>query len=154
MGSAAPLPREGQTFAGASRWVRYANFVKLPHTVFALPFALVGLTLATYQRPVRLAQLGWVIIAFTAARFAAMGFNRIVDRRSPLALERSRAWGVFRPLDAKAMDEAFRHLRARGSSEGLDARMLSFEEFTTLLGLEGKYAVDERYKRMAAERQP
>jgi 2-methylisocitrate lyase-like PEP mutase family enzyme len=52
---------------------------------------------------------------------------------------------------AKAMDQAFRHLRARGTSEGLDERMLSFEEFTGLLGLEDKYATDERYKRMASE---
>jgi tRNA pseudouridine38-40 synthase len=43
------------------------------------------------------------------ARFSAKGRHylyRIVDRRSPLALERNRAWGVFRPLDAKAMHEA------------------------------------------------
>ena len=72
--------REGQTFAGASRFVRYANFVKLPHTVFALPFALVGVTLATYHAAVTPAIVGWVILAFTAARFAAMGFNRIADR--------------------------------------------------------------------------
>jgi tRNA pseudouridine38-40 synthase len=31
---------------------------------------------------------------------------RIIDRRAPLALERDRAWGVFRSLDAEAMDEA------------------------------------------------
>ena len=73
-------PREGQTFSGASRWTHYINFVKLPHTVFALPFALVGATLATSVRPVTLGALGWIILAFTAARFAAMGFNRIVDR--------------------------------------------------------------------------
>ena len=43
------------------------------------------------------------------ARFGAKARHylyRIIDRRSPLALERMRAWGVFRPLDAKAMDEA------------------------------------------------
>ena len=43
------------------------------------------------------------------ARFSAKARHylyRIIDRRSPLALERDRAWGVFRPLDAKAMDEA------------------------------------------------
>ncbi|MGH6736950.1 MAG: tRNA pseudouridine(38-40) synthase TruA [Methyloceanibacter sp.] len=43
------------------------------------------------------------------ARFSAKARNylyRIVDRRSPLALERDRAWGVFRKLDAKAMHEA------------------------------------------------
>ncbi len=73
--------REGQTFEGGSRVVRYANFVKLPHTVFALPFALVGVTLATYHAPLTLPVLGYVVLAFTAARFAAMGFNRIADRR-------------------------------------------------------------------------
>ena len=74
-------PREGQTFDGGSRWVRYVNFVKLPHTVFALPFALVGATLASFGRGVRVSTLGWIVLAFTAARFAAMGFNRIVDRQ-------------------------------------------------------------------------
>jgi 4-hydroxybenzoate polyprenyltransferase len=56
------------------------NFVKLPHTLFALPFALVGVVLASYVAPVSARQLIWVVVAFTAARFAAMGFNRIVDR--------------------------------------------------------------------------
>ena len=80
--SGVPLqsPREGQTFMGASRLVRYANFVKLPHTVFALPFALVGVTLASYHAPVHWSTLGWVVLAFTCARFTGMGFNRIVDR--------------------------------------------------------------------------
>src|SRR5678816_535136 len=75
-------PREGQTFNdGGSRLVRYVNFVKLPHTVFALPFALVGATLASFSRGVTVARLGWIVLAFTSARFAAMGFNRIVDRQ-------------------------------------------------------------------------
>ncbi|HEY7568032.1 MAG TPA: UbiA-like polyprenyltransferase [Gemmatimonadaceae bacterium] len=82
-------PREGQTFTGASRWTHYINFVKLPHTVFALPFALVGATLATSVRPVTLGALGWIILAFTAARFAAMGFNRIVDREVDAANPRT-----------------------------------------------------------------
>jgi 4-hydroxybenzoate polyprenyltransferase len=75
------LQREGQTFGGASRWARYANFVKLPHTVFALPFALVGATLASFVAPVTIGAVIWIVVAFTAARFAAMGFNRIVDRK-------------------------------------------------------------------------
>lgn len=73
--------REGQTYGGASWLVRYVNFVKLPHTVFALPFALVGVTLASWIVPVTAAMVIWVVIAFTAARFAAMAFNRIADRR-------------------------------------------------------------------------
>jgi 4-hydroxybenzoate polyprenyltransferase len=83
MTTAAPTPggtREGQTFAGGSRLSTYASFVKLPHTVFALPFALVGVIIASYRHVVTWAMLGWVVLAFTAARFAAMGFNRIVDR--------------------------------------------------------------------------
>jgi 4-hydroxybenzoate polyprenyltransferase len=54
--------------------------VKLPHTLFALPFALVGATLASYGSPLRGASVLWIVLAFTSARFTAMGFNRIVDR--------------------------------------------------------------------------
>lgn len=71
---------EGQTFHGVSRVVRYVNLVKLPHTVFALPFALVGVTLGSYVAPVTVQEVFWVVVAFTSARFAAMAFNRIVDR--------------------------------------------------------------------------
>jgi 4-hydroxybenzoate polyprenyltransferase len=73
--------REGQTFGGESLFVRYVNFVKLPHTVFALPFALLGLIVASYQQRVTWRVAILVVIAFTAARFVAMGFNRIADRR-------------------------------------------------------------------------
>ena len=72
--------REGQTFAGPSAAARWASFVKLPHTVFALPFALTGVVLASHERLPTVGQIGWVVLAFTAARFAAMAFNRIVDR--------------------------------------------------------------------------
>lgn len=72
--------REGQTFAGRSAAIRYANLVKLPHTLFALPFALVGVVLASRQAPVTAGIVFWVAVAFGAARFAAMAFNRIVDR--------------------------------------------------------------------------
>ena len=72
--------REGQTFAGESLLIRYANFVRLPHTVFALPFALLGVVAASWKTPVTLRTLLLVVVAFTAARFVAMGFNRIADR--------------------------------------------------------------------------
>src|SRR5215217_2119841 len=76
-----PSPREPQTYAGPSRLARYASLVKLPHTAFALPFALVGVVLASWTREVTVATVAWVVVAFTAARFAAMAFNRVVDRR-------------------------------------------------------------------------
>jgi len=95
----APDVREGQTFGGASRLTAYVNLVKLPHTIFALPFALVGVVLASYRRPLRLADVGWVVLAFTAARFAAMAFNRIVDReidrRNPRTASRELPRGVL-----------------------------------------------------------
>lgn len=72
--------RDGQTMRGESLLVRLANFVKLPHTVFALPFALIGVLIASAHRSVTAPMFGWIVLAFTAARFAAMGFNRIVDR--------------------------------------------------------------------------
>jgi len=72
--------RDGQLIDGSSLLVRLANFVKLPHTVFAMPFALIGVLFASTVAPISLRVIGWVLVAFTAARFAAMGFNRIVDR--------------------------------------------------------------------------
>ena len=71
---------EGQTFAGTSSLARWASFVKLPHTLFALPFAFLGVLAASRIAPVTWATVGWVVLAFSSARFAAMGFNRIVDR--------------------------------------------------------------------------
>jgi 4-hydroxybenzoate polyprenyltransferase len=98
--------REGQTFAGASRLTAYANFVKLPHTLFALPFALVGTVLASYEHSVDAAQIAWIVLAFSAARFAAMGFNRIADRdidaRNPRTARRELPAGVLGLAEAIA----------------------------------------------------
>jgi 4-hydroxybenzoate polyprenyltransferase len=79
--TATPEAREGQTFHGESLLVRYVNLVKLPHTLFALPFALLGVLAAARLVPVTLRTVLLVVLAFSAARWAAMGFNRIVDRR-------------------------------------------------------------------------
>jgi 4-hydroxybenzoate polyprenyltransferase len=84
--------REGQTFSGDSLLARYVNFVKLPHTLFALPFALLGVLAASFMDPVTPRVVALVVIAFSAARWAAMGFNRIADRqfdaRNPRTLSR------------------------------------------------------------------
>jgi 4-hydroxybenzoate polyprenyltransferase len=83
--------REGQTFRGQGILLRHANLVRLPHTVFALPFALVGVVLASYLAPITVRDVVWVVVAFTSARFAAMGFNRIVDREIDARNPRTRA---------------------------------------------------------------
>lgn len=73
--------REGQTFGGGSLLVRYANFVKLPHTLFALPFALLGVLAASRVAPIAARPVALVVLAFSAARWVAMGFNRVADLR-------------------------------------------------------------------------
>src|SRR5438094_823786 len=83
--------REGQTFRGQGVFLRHANLVRLPHTIFALPFALVGVVLASYVAPITLGDVMWVVVAFTTARFAAMGFNRIVDREIDARNPRTRS---------------------------------------------------------------
>ncbi len=83
--------REGQVIEGRSLFVRFVNLVKLPHTVFALPFALLGVVYASWSAPVSTRQLALVIVAFTSARFAALAFNRIVDRKLDALNPRTRA---------------------------------------------------------------
>jgi len=59
----------------------YASFVRVGHTVFALPFALVGAVLAARQAPLTWTRVAWIIAAMVTARSAAMGFNRLADAR-------------------------------------------------------------------------
>jgi len=57
----------------------YGALIKLSHSVFALPFALLSLLVATSGRPgLRLLLL--VVAAVVAARTAAMAYNRWADR--------------------------------------------------------------------------
>jgi 4-hydroxybenzoate polyprenyltransferase len=59
------------------------EMIKFSHTVFAFPFALIGVVLAadaSAQLPT-LGQLMWICAAMVGARSAAMGLNRIIDAR-------------------------------------------------------------------------
>ena len=58
---------------------RYLSFIRFSHSLFALPFALVGALLAARIAPVGWRQVLWIAVAMVAARSAAMGFNRLVD---------------------------------------------------------------------------
>ena len=57
---------------------RFAALVKLEHTVFALPFAYVGMLLAIDEVPAATDWL-WVTVAMVGARTLAMGLNRLID---------------------------------------------------------------------------
>lgn len=69
-----------------NRFKAYASFVRISHSVFALPFALTGFLLALHRSGEWAAafvgwRLWWVVVAMVTARSAAMGFNRLVDAR-------------------------------------------------------------------------
>lgn len=57
----------------------FLELIKFEHTIFALPFAYLGMLLAAQGLPT-LFQFIWITIAMAAARTVAMGFNRIADR--------------------------------------------------------------------------
>ena len=59
----------------------YGSFIRFSHSVFALPFALVGALLAAMEHPVTWSRVVWIVVAMVTARSAAMAFNRIVDAR-------------------------------------------------------------------------
>jgi 4-hydroxybenzoate polyprenyltransferase len=65
------------------------EMIKFEHTVFALPFALIGALLAAEGMPSS-GQLLWIVLAMVGARSAAMTFNRIVDLKYDSANPRTR----------------------------------------------------------------
>ena len=99
------------------RLIDLLGLVKFSHTLFALPFALLGAVLAAHGPD------GWrgrsrdwlgILVCMAAARSAAMAFNRLADRRidalNPRTSTRhlpsgqlsARAVGVFTALSAAA----------------------------------------------------
>ena len=60
----------------------YFSLVKIHHTIFSLPFALIGFFLAVNEKNgnINLRLLLLVVLCVLFARNAAMGFNRYVDR--------------------------------------------------------------------------
>lgn len=56
------------------------EMIKIQHSVFALPFAVVAVLYASDGQP-PLPAVAWIVVAMVAARSAAMAFNRLVDRR-------------------------------------------------------------------------
>ena len=66
------------------------EMIKIEHTLFALPFALTGMVLAAEGWP-EARTFGWIVVAMVGARSAAMGFNRLVDRRIDAENPRTRS---------------------------------------------------------------
>ncbi len=62
-----------------SRTRTFLEMIKFEHTVFALPFAYLGMVLAAGGWP-GWWKFGWITVAMAAARTAAMSLNRLIDR--------------------------------------------------------------------------
>ena len=80
--------------------------IKIEHTLFALPFALLGAVLAANGIPT-LRQLVWIAVAMVGARSTAMAFNRIVDREYDARNPRTRSRAIPAGLLSVAFVWAF-----------------------------------------------
>ncbi len=56
----------------------YLEMIKFEHSIFALPFAMIGMMWAGGWPGWR--TFGWIVVAMVSCRSAAMAFNRISDR--------------------------------------------------------------------------
>jgi 4-hydroxybenzoate polyprenyltransferase len=81
----------------------FLEMIKFSHTIFALPFALMGAFLAARGVP-GAGKLAWILLAMVGARTCAMGFNRIVDRRfdalNPRTADRPLPAGTITPAQS------------------------------------------------------
>ena len=92
------------------------SFVKIEHTLFSLPFVLIGVILASTSPDFPMLDVAWVLAAAVGARGLAMTLNRIIDR----------------DIDAANPRTAKRHLAA-GEMEMKTAWSLSAVFLATLL---------------------
>lgn len=94
------------------------EMVRFSHTIFAFPFALMSVVLASRMAGVlpSAGQLIWICLALVGARTGAMAFNRLIDAR----------------IDAANPRTANRHLPA-GRVTSLEAVLLAGGGFALLL---------------------
>jgi 4-hydroxybenzoate polyprenyltransferase len=78
------------------RLYNYGRLVRFSHTVFALPFALASVALAWPTHRLTLSAFFWILLAMVGARSAAMGFNRLADRKFDALNPRTESWELPR----------------------------------------------------------
>ena len=100
-----PEPVETHPAAAHSPWESLLitlEMIKFEHSVFALPFALLGALLAAGGWPSS-RQMARIIVAMIGARSAAMSFNRLIDRKIDAANPRT----ASRALPTGGLDVRF-----------------------------------------------
>jgi len=67
----------------AEKFRALLEMIKFSHTIFAFPFALMGVVLAAMANGAAptIGQIFWICLAMVGARSGAMGLNRIIDAR-------------------------------------------------------------------------
>jgi 4-hydroxybenzoate polyprenyltransferase len=84
----------------------YFSMVKISHTIFSLPFALIGFSIALRDtgKRIDIQLLLLIVLAIFFARNAAMGFNRYVDReidkKNPRTALREIPKEIIKPFSA------------------------------------------------------
>ena len=84
----------------------YLSLIKISHTIFALPFAIIGFFIATTytHAAFNLSLFALVILCMVFARSAAMAFNRYIDRafdaKNNRTAVREIPAGVIKPSNA------------------------------------------------------
>src|SRR5262245_46496000 len=76
-------------FAGKLRLT--LRMIKIEHSIFALPFALIS-ALVAGDGVITPYQLVWILVAMVSARSAAMAFNRLADRNFDRLNPRTQRW--------------------------------------------------------------
>lgn len=85
----------------------YLSLIKFSHTIFAMPFAIIGFFLATnvFGYPFAWYKLVLVVLCMVFARSAAMAFNRYIDRdidaQNPRTAMREIPAGVIKTTSAR-----------------------------------------------------
>src|SRR4051812_36226279 len=85
---------------------KYLSLIKFSHTVFALPFAFIGFTLAVvrFHNPFQWQLLFAMLLCMVFALSAAMSFNRYLDRSydalNPRTAQREIPAGIITPGNA------------------------------------------------------
>ncbi|MFO0839820.1 MAG: UbiA-like polyprenyltransferase [Phycisphaerae bacterium] len=97
----------------------WAEMIKLSHSVFALPFALLATFLAASPALPQVGQFALIVICMVAARSAAMTFNRIVDADVDAANPRTSTRPI--PRGKIGMRAAWAFLAVSGAIFGLGA---------------------------------
>lgn len=91
----------------ASSLSNYGSLVKLSHTVFALPFAMAAVVLASSYAPITAWRVALIVVCIAAARTAAMAFNRLIDRdidgENPRTADRELPKGVVSVLSVRLL---------------------------------------------------